>query len=102
MERFTMKKILRFGAVYITCPIFDEDSLCYRTPSELSISDLLRSQIKEWDLEYQKTFCEDYPPDSKFETLEDLERHNARGLVLAEQLQKELGDQYEIQFWPVQ
>lgn len=101
MEAFEMK-IFRLGAVYGAPPIFnpDVDNMGYVELSDLHISSQLFTQIEEWNVEFQNTFSEDYPPDSGFKSEDDRNRHNERGTELAILLQQELGSSVRIDFIP--
>lgn len=96
-------KVLRFQAGYMAPPFFDSDpeTMGHIDVISLNLSKNLSSLIIKWDSEYQNTFNEDYPPDSKFPT-PDLEKlHNARGVELTLLIQKELGNNFLINFYPV-
>jgi hypothetical protein len=97
-----MKK-LRFGAVYGAPPIFnpDLDRMGYVEVSELKLPPSLAGDINVWNQEFQKTFCEDYPPDSGFDSLARMAQHNTRGAELALLLQKALGGDTLVQFIPL-
>lgn len=96
-------KIFRLGVVYGAPPIFqaDVDQMGYVDPVDLNLPRYLLVDLDEWNMEFQKTFCEEYPPDSGFGTVDDRERHNARGVDLAKLLQKELGSDAVIEFLPL-
>ncbi len=97
-----MKK-LRFGAVYGAPPIFNStpDEMGYVDIDDLNLSSALLVEIKKWDLKFQETFVDDYPPDSGFKVLEDLQLHNKVGAELAELTRKELGSNVIIEFVPL-
>lgn len=96
-------KELRFGAVYGAPPIFDPDldRMGYVEASELDIPPSLTKDIEIWNLEFQKTFREDYPPDSGFDSLEKMAQHNAHGAELALLLQRALGEETVVRFIPL-
>lgn len=95
-------KCIRLGAVYGASPIFcaDIDKMGYVEPRSLPIAPSLVAAIKDWDQEFQQTFCEDYPPDSRFESEEARVQHNVRGVQLWKRLQKELGAGTSVEFIP--
>ncbi len=96
-------KELRFGAVYGAPPIFnpDLDRMGYVEVSELKLPPSLAKDINIWNQEFQKTFCEDYPPDSGFDSIASMEQHNAQGAELALLLQRALGRDALVQFIPL-
>ena len=102
METFAMKTF-RLRAVYGAPPIFnpDVDEMGYMEPSELRLSASLLAQLDEWHREFQRTFSDDYPPDSGFASEDDRRRHNVRGAELAALLQQELGASVRIEFIPI-
>jgi hypothetical protein len=99
----TEMKIFRMRAVYGAPPIFnpDIDEMGHVELSDLHISSNLLSQINDWNVEFQKTFYDDYPPDSGFKYDEDRNRHNERGAELAFLVQQELGAEVRISFIPL-
>ena len=68
--------------------------------SELPISSVLKEDITSWDRQYQDTFDTAYPPDSSFPSLESNALHRSQGAKLARQLQKELGEEYFVEYRP--
>jgi hypothetical protein len=92
-----MRKI-RFGAVYCAPPVFlaDVENMGYLEVEDLSIPQALVAEIRAWDAEFQRTFNDEYPPDSGFHTAEDLAAHNA------EKLRNVLGSEAEIEFLPLE
>lgn len=97
-----MKKF-RLGVEYGAPPIFqvDVDQMGHIDPVDLNLSKFLLINLNEWDMEFQKTFCDEYPPDSGFKIMDDQDRHNAQGIELAKFLQKELGSHAVIEFFPL-
>lgn len=96
-------KNITFGAAYMTSPFFchDIDDIGPIEIDDVPISSKLREDIRNWDFEYQHTLNEDYPPDSKFPTPDLQILHNTRGFELAFLIQKELGNNFLINFYPV-
>lgn len=97
-----MKKF-QFGVVYGAPPIFNPDleKMGYVEISELKLPPSLANDINVWNQQFQETFCDDYPPDSGFDSIVRLEQHNVRGAELALLLQKELGCHALVQFIPL-
>jgi hypothetical protein len=97
-----MKK-MNFGAVYNAPPFFitDLDQMGYVEISELNISPQVSKKIENWNSEFQKTFDENYPPDSRFLDPELIKQHNARGVEITNLLMHELGDKVVIKFIPL-
>ncbi|MFL9872956.1 hypothetical protein [Paraburkholderia megapolitana] len=79
----------------------DVDEMGYVDLSDLHISLHLLTQLKDWDVEFQQTFSDDYPPDSGFKFEEDRNRHNERGTQLAALLEQELGTEVRVNFIPL-
>ena len=92
-------KQLRFGAAPIFIP--DLDRMGYIELTELKLPPTLIREIDHWNHEFQDTFCEDYPPDSGFDSLERKTQHNNRGADLAHLIQKELGGEVLVRFIPL-
>jgi hypothetical protein len=67
---FDALKELRFGAVYGAPPIFDPDldRMGHVEVSELNLPPPFIKDINVWNQEFQNTHCEDYPPDSGFDS----------------------------------
>lgn len=97
-------KIYRLSAEYCVPPIFntDVDEMGPIAIAELNLSASLRDELEKWDLEFQQTFSDDYPPDSGFQSEDDQHRHNQRGAELAVLLQKELGPDVTVEFFPLE
>jgi len=96
-------KTLRLGAVCGAPPIFNADieEMGYVEPSELYISPHLLAQLEAWNVEFQQTFSDDYPPDSRFKSDDERNRHNERGAELAALLQREIGANAQVEFIPL-
>lgn len=96
-------KTFRLSAVYGAPPIFnaDIDEMGYVEPADLGLSPNLIAELDKWNITFQKTFSEEYPPDSGFKSTSERERHNAQGAALALVLQNELGRDSMVQFVPL-
>ena len=66
--------------------------------TELNISSDLLKKLDEWDLSFQKTFSEDYPPQFGFKSAEEIFEHDKRSNDLANSLQRELGTEFVVEF----
>jgi hypothetical protein len=66
--------------------------------AEYNFPNNLIKRIESWDAEFQATLA-DYPPDSKFPTPEDEERHYKEGLQIAKELANFFKGQYKIQYY---
>lgn len=97
-----MKK-LRLSAEYGAPPIFNPtpDEMGHIDIDDLNLSSDLLIKIREWDFKFQKTFADDYPPDSGFKILDDLQQHNKVGAEIAELIQQEMGGNIFIEFVPL-
>ena len=96
-----MNKLI-LGSEYMADPIFcpDPDGMGHISVDDLPLSPQLRNEIRQWDAVFQNTFNADYPPDSKFSSDEAERHHIERGRAIALLLQQELGDNYEIVYYP--
>lgn len=61
----------------------------------------LADRIQRWDAEFQATLA-DYPPDSKFPTPEDEERHCQEGLRIAKELAIFFKGQFKVQYGQIE
>ena len=97
-----MKKYVKLSPEFMCYPIWmEEDNLI--TPInhyELKISTELKQKIEDWDKQYQSIYVDDYPPDSKFETVRDEQKFIEIGYEIQKALQIELGDDYEVFYQP--
>ena len=97
-----MKKYVKLSPEFMCYLIWmEEDNLI--TPInhyELKISTELKQKIEDWDKQYQSIYVDDYPPDSKFETVRDEQKFIEIGYEIQKALQIELGDDYEVFYQP--
>lgn len=95
-------KTLRLSPEYLASPIFcpDVDHMGHIDEKELPISEALKADLLNWDVEYQDTFDASYPPDSGFQTPELAEAHQKKGAELARRLQAELGEGFLVEYKP--
>ncbi|WP_144770057.1 hypothetical protein [Herbaspirillum sp. SJZ099] len=93
-------RTIRLLAEYLAPPFFDPsiENMGHIDPSDLPISKNLCNEINDWNQEFQKTFCDFYPPDSGFPTPDAELDFKRRGAVLAEKLQAELGKEFHIEY----
>jgi len=96
-------KSIRLGVVYGAPPIFcaDIDQMGYVEPDCLLLTPPLVADLKAWNQDFQATFCEDYPPDSGFQSEDERLEHNKRGVQLWLELQQELGANMFVEFIPL-
>ena len=99
-----MKIPIRFSATYTASPIFNAspEDMGYVDLSDMGLPQSLEERIDKWDQEFQDTYCAEYPPDSKFSSMEQLNNHNMVGLELSALLQDFLGSNYFVEFIPQQ
>jgi len=97
-----MKKYVKLSPEFMCYPIWmEEDNLL--TPInhyELKIPTELKQKIEDWNKQYQSIYVDDYPPDSKFETVRDEQKFIEIGYEIQKALQIELGDNYEVFYQP--
>ncbi|MFC4860098.1 hypothetical protein SA496_24265 [Pseudomonas sp. JS3066] len=92
----------RMAREYLAGPIFCPEPDCMGPidVDDLPLSLELKAEITTWDSDYQATFNSDYPPDSGFGAPEMELRHIAEGQKLAKEIQKELGADYAVEYYP--
>ena len=97
-----MKKYVKLSPEFMCYPIWMEEENCLLPINhyELKISTELKQKIEAWDKQYQSTYVDDYPPDSKFETARDEKKFMERGYEIQKALQLELGNTYEVFYQP--
>jgi hypothetical protein len=71
-------------------------------PATLPISEKLQQKLLAWSRAYTETLDQDYPPDSKFTSLDNEEAFEKEGLSLRNLLANELGQEYEILYFSQQ
>ncbi|MES2165162.1 MAG: hypothetical protein V4476_28740 [Pseudomonadota bacterium] len=96
-------KTLRFGATYGAPPFFDSsmENMGYVEVAAIDLPPQLVEEINLWDSQFQATFCDDYPPDSGFDSVEKLNLHNSHGAELAASIQRNVGAEVTILFIPL-
>lgn len=101
MEGVAMKKI-RLTREYLAGPLFcpDIELMSHIDICDLNISMRLKDKINSWDIEYQSTYNDEYPPDSGFRSIEDKRRHEREGKEIARLLQEELGGGIVVEYVP--
>jgi len=94
---------MRFGVGYMAPPFFisDVDKMGHIAIEDLDISESLRGRVIKWDAVFQNTFVNDNPQDSGFFSVQDLNKHNNEGAEIAELLRLELGNEFGIEFLPL-
>lgn len=70
----------------------------YLEGSDLLLSIGLIDRIRHWQDTFDATLNQDYPPDSGFASPEEEIAFEQEGLAIAEQIQAELGNDYEIYY----
>ena len=97
-----MKKYIKLSLEFMCYPIWIERDNIFQpiNHDELNISEELKQKIKDWDKQYQSIYVDDYPPDSKFETLIAEKEFIETGYEIKKALQYELGNGYEILYKP--
>ncbi len=67
-----------------------------RAPRDLGLSDTLSAELIAWSEDYDAIFDEEYPPDSKFPSLQAEQEWTERGRQLATRVSQELGPDIEV------
>ena len=91
------RKTIKLTADYGCWPLWnvgkDGDNI---DPEILPLSPEAIEKLKEWAEAYERTLNQEYPPDSNFESIEQLNAFNRLGRELLRQLRRELGSEYDI------
>jgi hypothetical protein len=74
--------------------IFTNDLSENIDPSTLPISKKLQRRLINWSHAYDAALDQNYPPDSGFNTQEEVDAFNAEGVYLENQLRCELGSDF--------
>ena len=92
-------------------PEFCCDPVWYEEPDEfgvtaidlidLPISKDLFKAILKWAKRYDAILDQNYPPDSEFKSPAEREAFIEDGSVLAKRLQEELGNDYNVTYYPI-
>jgi hypothetical protein len=91
---------LRLVKEYLATPIFcaNPEIMGHLEVDVLPITDSLKDDLKNWYNQYQATFFDDYPPDSRFSSPYLEAMHAKIGEDLAKKLRIELGDGYSVEY----
>ena len=90
-------RTIRIFASYYCWPNWESDGEQYNVdPETLPISKELKERLMEWERIYDETLDENYPPDSRFPTVEDGENWEEEGHAIVRQLQEELGTEFKV------
>lgn len=93
-----MIKKLRLAAEYACFPLWWDDGFQFGDldPSELSISSQLQQALLDWSEQFDAIYNLDDPAAASFGSLATERLFAEQGLVLAQQIQTELGSDYHI------
>lgn len=86
---------------YSSFPLWDMDEIYNIDPRELPISQSLQDHLLLWANKYDDILDMDDPSSSKFKTPEDEKKFLVEGLLLAQRLKQELGDNCKIEYCPL-
>lgn len=78
-----------------------EDVFSYITPQDLKLGHVLITKLKDWDVLYQGTFNENYPPDSGFANKNERKKFEEKGLELWQDLIIELPSTIKVIYYSV-
>jgi hypothetical protein len=93
-----MKK-LKLMADYFCFPLWSTESDSSNIDVyQMPISNELKQQTMAWAKKYDSTLNQDYPPDSKFESVEKRTAFIQEGNEIAKKLNNELNDDYFVTF----
>lgn len=69
--------------------------------NNLSISEELKNEIEKWSKKFEKTYDENYPPDSKFLSEIDAIEFEKDGILIWENLQKQLNYVIKVYYFSI-
>lgn len=99
------KTFLKLRAAYMDYPIWinpNDGSESYGIEiSELDISSHLCNILKKWETDFHNTFVSDDPLSSGFKDYKQKLEHMQEGAKLADELQRELGNYYDVVYYPL-
>lgn len=99
------KNVLKLGVAYMDYPIWispNDGSYSYGVEiEELNISTSLQESLERWEKSYHETFVSEDPPSSGFESYDQKSQHIQEGANLANDLQRELYDNYQVLYCPI-
>lgn len=81
--------------------ISDDGGVENVSPESLKLSNKLKQKLKTWEEKYDSIFNEEYPPDSKFTTVEEKYQFIELGKEIYNELKKEL-PYANIQYIPIE
>ncbi|KGF72388.1 hypothetical protein DO97_09015 [Neosynechococcus sphagnicola sy1] len=93
-----MPKIIRMAADYDCEPLWDSEEADYVPAEELVLSQQTMERLDEWQAAYDAILNLQDPYEIAFPSPEAEAAWDQEGLALANQLQKELGEEYEIHY----
>ena len=94
-----MYKRIKLMADYKYYPLWDLDDIGDIDPSELPLSSHTIARLLQWQKNYDEIMNWDDPASSDFAKEEDRVAFEREGISLWQQLQKELGDEYEVRYF---
>jgi hypothetical protein len=94
-----MPKKIKLMPDYECSPLWDIDEGGEITPDELPLSEETSDRLKMWARKYDRTLDKKDPKSSGFKSSEEEEAFEAEGRKLWEDIQKELGDDYEVLYF---
>jgi len=92
-----MKRI-KLDAEYEYYALWDLEEAEYLEGSDLPLTQSLVDRLSKWQADYDATLDLEEPYNTGFKTLEARKAFEQEGLEIAEQMQSELGDGYEIYY----
>jgi hypothetical protein len=96
-----MGKQMKLMADYGSTPLWeylDGDLVDIPNPDDLSLTSDLKAALHKWDAAYDRTLCQEYPPDSGFASPAEEEAFETEGRRLWRELQSQLGPGWEVSY----
>ena len=91
-------KILKIKPEYQCSPLWIEEDnkiAANINLSEINLDNEIKDRLQRWAEEFDLTLNQDYPPDSKFKTVQDEINFENEGLAIWELLKKYHAKEYE-------
>ena len=94
-----MSKKLSIRTEYGAWPIWDVDYFGYIDPAQLPLAEDTVKRLLTWQMTLDTTLDEEYPPNSGFSSEDERIAWRQEGIVLWQQVQKELEPEYEVYYY---
>jgi hypothetical protein len=95
-----MAKKIILMADYQCFPLWEIDQGVKRNidPASLPLSQDLIVALRQWQLDFDQTLNQEYPPESGFSNQANEEAFDSQGIHLCTEMQRQLGDTFSVLF----